>query len=82
MIKQQTIGQISKQAVILGAEMLKYGASYLEVSSALIDYFSNHGISLSKFRDGIDLLQYCMDLSYEIHLGKRDRQLKKIKEVA
>lgn len=82
MIKQRTIGQISKSSVILGAEMLKYGANYLEVSSAMIDYFTNQGIQLSKFRDGIDLLQYCMDLSYEIHLGKRDYNLKKVKEVA
>ena len=82
MLKQRTIGQISKSSVILGAEMLKYGANYLEVSSAIIDYFSKHGIQLSKFRDGIELLQYCMDLAYEIHLGKRDYTLKKIKEVA
>lgn len=83
MIKQMTIGQISKQSIVLGAQMLKYGANYLEVSSAIIDYFSKHGIHLTRFIDGVDLLQYCMDLSYEVHLGKRDYQLNKIrKEVA
>lgn len=82
MLKQQSVGQISKQAVILGAEMLKNGATYFEVSSALIQYFTNQGIRLVRFRDGIDLLQYCMDLSYEVHLGKRDYQLKRVKAVA